>query len=338
MKLLAQATEFRAGIARIASAAILLTIGLGLAGAAIYIATVIPSKLLAVLVSGFGCMAGGGLCVLASVSIMDEMRQSAANEQARLTVENEKLRQDSSETQSKLHEVLRQRNNLDQQIEGLKRMRIDVNRWEEVLKLGMLEFDGQFTHFQRQKLIETNPKEKFFGLWTEQGEMHEYLGLCDVKFRALVGVDLMKIRIRVEGDRLIISGFATPFQSHMNVKKDWLLKEVRVAKTGGDSKDTFEVHVGHPLTADALVQQEGLVQERLNAGPDLRQIHSFLSKRSQEFVHRLLAPIGKEIVFNESDNQSGSSLPEFLSKHDQQIADQIKELEQQSTKMLALKN
>jgi len=268
---------------------------------------------------------------------MDEMRQSVANDKARRAAENKELRQSSSEAQSKLQEALRQRDNLDQQIEGLKRMRIDVNRWEEVLKLGMLEFDGQFTHFQRQKLIETNPKEKLFGLLTERGETHEYLGLCDVRFRALVGVDLMKIRIRVEGERLIVSGFAAPFQSFLNVKKDWLLSEVRVAKTGGTLQNTFEVHVGHPLTTEALIQQEGLVQERLNSGPDLHQVHSFLSKRSQEFVRRLLAPTGKEIVFNGSDTHGETSLPEFLSKHDQQIADRLKELENERTKLLALK-
>lgn len=336
MNFLTKATAFLARCARIAPAVVFVVCGLSMCAIGIYLGSWIPGKSAAVLVSAFSSLAGGVVCALAGVRVLDELRGNAEDNQARLVEENSVLRLKSTEVQSKLQQALRERDNLDQQIEGLKRMRIDVSRWEEVLKLGLLEFDGQFTHFQRQKLVETNPQEKLGGLWTDRGETHEYLGFCDVRFRALAGVDLMKIRVRAEDKRLVISGFASPFQSFMNVRKEWLLNEVRVVKAGGTLPNSYQVQEGHPQTRPAMIQHDKLLQERLNAGADLQQVHSFLSKRSQEFVRRLLAPVGKEIVFIESDAQGGRSLVEFLTEHDRDIAGRIVDLEQQRAKTLSL--
>lgn len=115
----------------------LMLLGIAAVMAAVAFGLYTPTKLLAVIVTSIGCCIGTGifsltLPKLAGLRLEEERSKIAEEEQKRAALTQQIIR---------LKEVEAEREQLQAEIERYKRMRVDVNTYRPVFKLGISELD-----------------------------------------------------------------------------------------------------------------------------------------------------------------------------------------------------
>jgi hypothetical protein len=241
-----------------------------------------------------------------------------------------KLRQAEAEAAQRIREAERRRAALELEVERQQRMRIDVNSYRPVLKLGLLEMEAAVTDFYQKVLDETK------GGTLSRDEQIEYVGVLAYKFTACLGVDLTKVRFHAKGPGVVlVFGIEGESQGIKNMDEQWPLKEIRLHKTGGPRGEDHVILCGDGRATDLTIEQRRTVQQRINEGLALKSLDAAVRGMARAFIKALLAPLGKEIVFDETPGQPGVGLIEFLECHNQAIDAKIKELKDQERALVA---
>ncbi len=290
-------------------------LGVVIIAAAVAYAYTIPEKIVAIVTAAAGSIVGTALCCLAGPRLfqMKAISGHKAQEAAgQLLAENRRLEME--------------RDNLEREVRRLESMRLSTDRLKGVLKLALLEYDGVIKDFCHQELSNV-PSDDIWG----GEEMHEYVGLVEASFKAFLGVDLQKVKLRPEGEtRLVVSGISSEFQGLSSLAEEWQLKEVRVKKYGRPLKwgDVYKIVQNDPRLADLIIAQRRSLQERLNSGIDFSNLDAAIKNLAREMLVLLLAPLHKELVFVDGDDPAGLPLLEFLEAHNKQIDSQTRVLEE----------
>ena len=297
-----------------------LFLGVVIIAAAFVCAYTIPEKSVAVLTAAAGSIVGTALCCLTGPRLF-QMRATSRHQTqeaaAQLLAENRRL-----ETE---------RDNLEREVRRLEGMRLSTDRLKGVLRLALLEYDGVIKDFCHQELSNV-PSDDIWG----GEERHEYVGVVEASFKAFLGVDLQKVKLRPEGDtRLVISGISSEFQGLSRLAEEWKLKEVRVKRYGRPLKwgDVYKIVPNDPRLADLIIAQRRSLQERLNSGIDFSNLDAAIKNLAREMLVLLLSPLRKELAFVDGDDPAGLPLLEFLEAHNQQLDSQTRVLEEQRSSL-----
>jgi len=289
----------------------------------------VPSKILAVFAASIGSSIGSAIISLtmpklASI-LLDEERQQIKKEAERRALIEERLK-----SFAKLES---EREKLQAEIERQKRMRIDVNSYRSILKLGVAELDNNVTDFKRVTLIEDNQDN-----WYQFGrkEKTEYVGVLNYKFKAFLGVDLTKLRFRaLDNDTLEVSGLESEFQGMKDQKKEWLLREIRNHKHEGTIlPESYEILSKDGRLVDNSDSQENELTDRINKGINFKNLDDHIIKMAKVFISLLFKPLGKSIIFETTQNLDGVGFIEYLEFHNIYLDTRIKMLEEEKAKHL----
>jgi len=295
-------------------------LGVVIIAVAVVYAYTIPAKIVAVVTAAAGSIVGTGLCCLAGPKLFQTRapsRHQAQEAADRLLAENRRLEME--------------RDNLEREVRRLEGMRLSTDRLKGVLRLALLEYDGVIKDFCHQELSRV-PSDDIWG----GEEMHEYVGVVEASFKAFLGVDLQKVKLRQDGGtRIVISGISSEFQGLSSLAEEWKLKEVRVKKYGRPLKwgDVYKIVQNDPRLADLIIAQRRSIQERINSGIDFSNLDAAIKNLAREMLALLLSPLHKELVFVDGDDPAGLPLLEFLEAHNKQIDSLTMVLEEQRSSL-----
>lgn len=287
--------------------AILLTGALAIL-VSIWLASLASEKSTAILITAVGCIMGTGIISLVWPRFAAEWVESGTRDRK---------------------ELLQKLTAVEAEISRLMQTRVNVNSFKPIMKLGVLETDSVIRDFRREKLHEEAPGR------LQRGELHEFVGVLTIEFKARFGVDLEKLKFWDAGDRtLMVSGMKSEFQGYMNQKKEWNLAEVRINKFGGTLPDDNQIAKGDSRLIQHRDRQEHDLEQRINNGVEFQSLDSLIRRWAAELIRVMLAPLGKEILFVEETNAASDGLFDYLSACDGRIDSNVTELKKQRTELL----
>ena len=297
-----------------------------LAGGAVAGSFLVPTKALGVFVASAGCFAAGWLFSACFSKAQTLSKQESADKgDARRELERR-----ASEI-AKLHDEVE---TLRQERDHLQGQRIDINAVRSVLKVGLAEAEMSITDAKTSWLDDLDPR-----TWVERQvgvspTRSRYVGVLQRSFKATYGVDLMKLRIREEEDSLHIAGIVPESIGIKNDRTKWLLQQVQtfaLKKSQSmpssewafacendyyeiDRKKPFEGSIDLNRTHEASEKQEAELADRIDKGigSEFQNVNVYIRDMAQRFLRVLLAPTGKEIVFEDTPLAEIEGKPEWL--------------------------
>jgi hypothetical protein len=338
----------------------LTVLGIGVIVGTVCIALYIPSKLFAVIVTSVGSCAGGSILAVVQVkrareeiktfkdTITQQAEQLQRAEEDKRKLE-ERLRQQQrqfkiilEEQARKVEGLLREREQLDQERERLleqkarlEAMRINVNAYRPVLRLGLCELDMHTYDVKEERIAKV---ERPFPD-PRRSEETWYLGIVEHEFKANFGVDLTKVRFtELESGELEISGLESEFQGIDPVRQKPRLAEIRTyykAETGDViPRDGITVVSSNKISGnntydEHLQKQITEFLGRLRQGLAFQDLDQYVVRLAMEFLRVIFAPMGKEIKFVEKVNESGLGFLEYLGRKNRQLEEQIRKIQQE---------
>jgi len=304
-----------------------LTILIGSVGFALYT----PTKLIAVLVTAIGCSFGTGVLAL----ILPKLSIVRLDEDSKRISTEEQLRTQLEEKLERVTALEKDRASLQSDIERQKSMRVDVNAYRTILRLGLIQLDMDATDFKRTELEYIDRSHR---LDPRRSHIREYVGVLKYKFQANLGVDLTKLRFHDRAPDIIeISGLKPEYQGMQNDEKDWALREIRIHKLhepGDLRREAYEVITGSPAFVSHSEDQEKEFKKRINNGIAFKSMDAHIVKMASEVLRLVLAPLGRNIVFETEPNLEGRGFMEYLEFHNLALDKQIRVLEEKKDKLL----
>lgn len=312
------------------STMIMLTIGMsviiGSVGVSIML---IPTKLLAVIAASVGTFMGTTIIASSMTKVMsqklnDERQEKEKEIRARVALEN---------GIAKSAEIENERNNLQNEINHLKNMKLDVNSISRIMDLGVAKADMTFRDFKKVMLS----KESSI---ISRDEIKEYIGLLECSYTAKLGVDLLKLKFSQTKDGYIeVSGLKSETLGILNRDITWLMKEVRTLKTNSKwLPESYEIEEN----GKNLIEQSDIQAKQIDAmiekGANLKHFDDYIIKLAKDFIILLLVPLQKEVIFVEQENYNAKELVHFLTENNNLIEEKMRILHTQSNnKILEMK-
>ena len=307
-------------------------VGLAIVGLSIGCAFLIPIKFIAILFASIGAIIGTVIACLVFVKLSQLKSEAEAYKLAEAV--NQK-----ADLEKKINEVrvlADERAKLEREVQRLASMRIDAHSYQSILKLGLLKVDASIKDFYTKKLHGEEPGKRILNLPTTRGEIHEYVGVMQSSFTAHLGIDLHKLRFRAdESGDIVVSGLESEFQGFLNLKEEWMLKEVRINKHSGALPNEYQIYPNDSRVADLTIEQRRSLQERLNNGFEFRNLDAGIKQLARKALELFLSPIGKKLVFQELEDQNGQGLIDFIEAHNRQIEENMKRLRPEGQKQIA---
>lgn len=311
--------------------------GVVVVAASIAYASSLPAKMLSVITAAIGSILGTAIVCLAlprltQAGVDQRLRdlKLTLQREAQLEASIEKLHDAAEHLLEETRTVGREKNELALRIQRLETMRVNTDSVRAILRLALLEIDAVIKDFYYQELSKYPPGD------LQRGELHEYVGVVETSFKAALGVDLRKVRLREDDEnRIVISGLSSEFQGLSDLSEDWKLFEVRVKRWGGlFLPDTYEILPNDERVADLTIEQRSSLQKRINSGIDFVNLDAAIKRIAREVLATLLSPLQRELVFVEEDAQPGVQLIEFLEIHNRQLDLLKNDLETQRGRLL----
>ena len=311
--------------------------GFGVIVSAVGFGLYIPTKLLAVIVSSIGSCAGAGIIAL---TIPKLVGVRLAEDKEKIVQKELKIIQ-AEEQVKRVQELGLEKEKLLAEIERHKNMRVDVNAYRNILKLGLSQFDIDTYDF-KQEVIEE--KDRSHVLDPRRSVKREYVGVIRHKFKAMFGVDLSKLEFsELSSNVLQISGVTSEFQGlipdlNENPRK---LAEIRVRKYSENSSDfclmdSYKIISCQGLkssTKDGITDYEDFADrqereflQRFTQGLVFQGLQNHIIQMAEEFLRLVFQPMGKTIQFVDSIPSGGKGFLEYLEARNRQIENQIQNL------------
>jgi len=208
--------------------------GVVVIAASVAYASSVPVEMQSIAIAAIGSIVGTAVvCLtlpkLAQAKVDQHLQdlKTTLQEEARLEASLDKVREAAEQLVEKTRSLERERNELERKIQRLENMRVNVDGARAILRLALLEIDAVIKDFYRKELSHKPPDD------IQRGELHEYVGVVEASFKASLGMDLQKVKLREDDDhRIVVSGLSSEFQGLSDLSEDWELFEVRVRKWG----------------------------------------------------------------------------------------------------------
>jgi hypothetical protein len=309
--------------------------GVVVIAASVAYASSVPVEMQSIAIAAIGSIVGTAVvCLtlpkLAQAKVDQHLQdlKTTLQEEARLEASLDKVREAAEQLVEKTRSLERERNELERRIQRLENMRVNVDGARAILRLALLEIDAVIKDFYRKELSHKPPDD------IQRGELHEYVGVVEASFKASLGMDLQKVKLREDDDhRIVVSGLSSEFQGLSDLSEDWELFEVRVRKWGGVLPDAYKILPNDERVADLTIEQRNSLQKRINSGIDFVHLDAAIKRIAREILAVLLSPLQKELVFVEQDDQPGRRLLKFLEAHNKQIDLVKRDLEEQTGRL-----
>jgi hypothetical protein len=224
------------------------------------------------------------------------------------------------EEQRKRNEGERREAAAKQEIARLEKMRINLDSFRSVLRLGLLEIDMHVTDFYREQLGRTER----YKLDPRKNYNTVYMGVFTLPIRATLGIDLAKVRLKFDDKgRIVVSNITPSHVIDTLAGVDWKSREVRnefikTENVGNQVVDTIvEVTSDHadPRCMGLSNAHEMQVRKRLKEGQDFKPYETAIIKGAEQTLRAFLTPLEKEIVFSKELRSDGEQILDFLEKH-----------------------
>ena len=312
---------------------LLLLAGVGMAVGAVLLANTLIDQTTAVLVAAVGSALGTAvfaftLPAVLRTKVREGVRQAEEQIEEKLALSQElnQLRQLEEDQLEEIITLEKEKAILQRELEKQKRMHIEVDSIQPVEKVSFLEVKSMITDVLLKEL-ESSPPDGM-----RKGLEQEYLGVLDTRFKANLGVDMKKVGLRInDSGQIVISGIRSEFQGFFIEDEDWKLYEIREKKWGGllSQGPSKRILPGDERLAELTIAQRSSLMDRLSMGVDFSYLDESIRKFTTEYLSVLLAPLNREIVFTEDEQQPTLQLGDFLSVHNARIEEQIARLQSQ---------
>ena len=312
---------------------LLLLAGVGMVVGAVLLANTLVDQSTAVLVAAVGSALGTAvfaftLPAVLRTKVREGVRQAGEQieEKLALSQELDQLRKVEEDQLEEIITLEKDKAILQRELEKQKRMHIEVDSIQPVEKVSFLEVKSMITDVLMKEL-ESSPPDGM-----RKGLEQEYLGVLDTRFKANLGVDMKKVGLRInDSGQIVISGIRSEFQGFFIENEDWKLYEIREKKWGGllSQNASKKILPGDERLAELTIEQRSSLMDRLSMGVDFSYLDESIRKFTTEYLSVLLAPLNREIVFTEDEQQPTMQLGDFLSVHNARIEEQIARLQAQ---------
>lgn len=204
---------------------------------------------------------------------------------------------------TKLDQEENQLEKVKEENKELRTRKLNVSAIRQILDVGLFEIDTNFTRTWNEEIE------------TEMGKTVQFIGALKVDIIAKYGVDLNDLRIKTEGDEVLIANMHLKSLSFTDLNYDWVISEVLEHKKpylGGNHRRTNPI-----LELEANKIKERLqkkTHEEVKQGPEeLEAITSILKKQLTHSVALLLGLKDDKVRFVEGFNEEFKTLENFHS-------------------------
>lgn len=294
-------------------AALGLFLAVALAAVAVVCSFILPTKPLGVAISAVGCFAAGWLfSIFFAKALGLAKKEGEAGKSLRDELAHEQRERAAAQQRVAALEADNAR---------LRHQRIDINAFAPVLKLGLADADMKIKDVKVEWMDDFDS-----GGMLSKPTRSKYVGVLERSFKAVYGVDLMKLKIFEDGDCLRVAGIVPESIGLKDDSKRWLVRQTQEYRlkasslskgnpvpscdleTGwGDGETYYQIDTSAPFegrtdlneTAAVAEVQEAELQKRINngIGQEFQLVNEYIQKTAQGFITLLLAPVKKPIVF-----------------------------------------
>ena len=309
----------------------------------------IPTKVLGVFVSAAGCFAAGWVFATFIVKAHNLDSRDDSGEKS-LRGELERERKANAEKQSRITA-------LEVDNARLKHQHIGINSFAPILKLGLIEADMSVRDMKIEWMDDFKPGNMLTNVIASPTRS-KYVGVVQRSFKAVYGVDLMKLKIREDEEGIRVAGIVPESIGIKDDKTRWLLRQAqtyRLRATSlahgevfpqcaqgdgwGDGERFWQIDKTAPFEGSFdlnKVETFASAQERelgdrinKNQGNEFKVMNGYIQQMAQGFVRLLLAPVKKPVVFVETplkeiaNNNAWLSLEDFANRFNRQLANRV---------------
>jgi hypothetical protein len=297
---------------------LLVAFGIAVLAATLLLTPLLDRKDVALAVAMIGASIGTGLLTIYLPRLFSAAGAQEAERRWTATSSRKQLRQ----TEQERDDARRQRAEAERQIARLEAMRINIDAFQPILNLGLLEVETSLTDFQQRVLREGEP-----GSWWRNGFRSTYVGVVKIPVKAQLGVDLRKIRIHeTPENRLVVSGLTMTTIVDTAEGAQWLLDEVRTEFVKQAETVRFKGTAHDRRAKEYSRQQEAQVRARLKQGLDFKVYETGLIRAAEQVLRVLLSPAGKELVFESEPSPDSRELFAYLAEHNARVTETVAEL------------
>ena len=207
----------------------------------------------------------------------------------------------------------------------LKHQRIDINSFSPILKLGLAEADMSVRDVKIEWMDDFKPGNMLTNV-IGGPTRSKYIGVVQRSFKAVYGVDLIKLKICEDADRIRVAGIVPESIGIKDDETHWLLRQTqtyRLKATSltygeaspqcapedgwGDGERFWQIDKTAPFegnldlnkTATMANAQERELGDRINRsqGAEFKALNGYIRQMAEGFVRLLLAPTQKKVDF-----------------------------------------
>lgn len=303
-------------------------LGVLIVGGGIATGIVIESRLFAVLAVSFGTMVGTLLFSTLFpylVTVEAERAQEAVEEKFN------KLRKYKDRFREHEAEICR----LERELERHRSMRINVDSYQSMLKLGVLDCDMEITDFVEKPLAGDKESGEITvkGGLVHRNKVESYVGVLHKKFKTTYGVDLQKLSFKAQDQNtVLVYGLKGESQGRKDENNDWKLAQIQIHKTPAKNlaSKVEEITVETARSELLHLRDEQIAQlnNRIDQGIQSKNFIHFVEEPVKRFLKLIFAPQNKQLVFVSSEiAEDALPLLQFLNQHNQLIESKIHEIE-----------
>lgn len=226
-----------------------------------------------------------------------------------LQVENEIIKKQNLELQNESLYKDIQIKNLDDEIDLLKNTQFSMNNLNKICEMALLETKLKSTDVRKEILNSDK------GIIADRVE-NEALVITTHDINAKFGVDLKQVLVREgEDNQLIISGIKSKYIGSDRNISDVKISEIREIKYKNDliSNKSVLYDKANIQRANNYAQlYETEYQKRLSDGLESNFLDEAVVKLSQNFISVILAPLKREISFENDSTENGVPIFDYL--------------------------
>ena len=226
-----------------------------------------------------------------------------------LQVENEMIKKQNLELQNESLYKDIQIKNLDDEIDLLKSTQLSMNNLNKICEMALLETKLKSTDVRKEILNSDK------GIIADRVE-NEALVITTHDINAKFGVDLKQVLVREgEDNQLIISGIKSKYIGSDRNISDVKISEIREIKYKNDliSNKSVLYDKANIQRANNYAQlYETEYQKRLSDGLESNFLDEAVVKLSQNFISVILAPLKREISFENDSTENGVPIFDYL--------------------------
>lgn len=210
----------------------------------------------------------------------------------------------------------------EREVARLERMELSLAAIEPVAKLSLLSVEMILKDFRTRKLG-SKQTPTFLGIPIGRIRQSSYVGVIEIPVKAHLGVDLHKVQIREDvSGTLILGGLKMSTIGEVG-HADSPLEEVRTELLRDDEVVEVVIDPNDSRLRAERREHEKQLRGRIAAGQEFTVFEKPLLQAAREVLKSLLAPMRRNIVFEDEPAEGSKPLLAFLEGEKQKLAKQV---------------